>query len=227
MNTTFRKVLNDLGTVHYLGWFPAFFYFSYLYVQENGFLSWLLFGEVKPALKAVVWEVFLVLALIQTPTHEPAVSAIREIWWQAEYPVLLRAVARAPNSLLSTSYRTGPSGRGMLKVVFFKENEGGLFVTIELPKEAYVVVDPTTGEKNPIETSPRITIRDHDLDGLPDDFSLEPGGKPLYEEEFTKDGFVKFRNSSEHEAILMQWSVALGYGVNHFLHGIDSAMPRE
>ena len=67
-----------------------------------------------------------------------------------------------------------------------------------------VVVDPTTGEKSPIEGLPRITIRDHDLDGLPDDFNIEVGGKPLNKEELTEDGFIKFRNSSEHEAILMQ-----------------------
>ena len=112
-----------------------------------------------------------------------------------------------------------------MKVVFLKENEGGLSVTIELPIEAYVVADPTTGEKSPMEALPRITIRDHDLDGLPDDFNIEPGGKFLYKEELTKDGFIKLRNSSEHGAILMQWSVGVGYGVNYFLHGVESALP--
>lgn len=227
MNTSFRKLLNGLGVAHLVGWFPAFFYFSYVYIGGNGFFSWLLFGEVKPALKAAVWEVFLILALIQTPTQEPASSAIQEIWWQAEYPALLRAVARAPDSSLATTFRSGPNGSGIVKVVFLKENEGGLSVTIELPKKAYVVADPTTGEKSPIDPLllPRITIRDHDLDGLPDDFKTEPGGMPLYKEELTEDGFIKFRNSSEHEAIFMQWSVGVGYGVNYFLHGVESALP--
>jgi hypothetical protein len=98
---------------------------------------------------------------------------------------------------------------------------------MEFPREAMVSVDPDTGENIPSETAPRITIRDHNLDGMPDDFNIQPAGQPVYKEELTEDGFIKFRDSSEHQAIFVQWSVGIGYSVNHFLHGIDSAMPRE
>tara|TARA_B100001248_G_C27064578_1_gene311123 strand:- start:307 stop:480 length:174 start_codon:yes stop_codon:yes gene_type:complete len=30
-------------------------YYNYLYAQENGFLSWLLFGEIIATLKAFIW----------------------------------------------------------------------------------------------------------------------------------------------------------------------------
>lgn len=60
---------------------------------------------------------------------------------------------------------------------------------IELPREAMFSVDSKTGKKIPSETSTLITIRDHNLDGIPDDFSL-PGG--FYNQELTNDGFIKF-----------------------------------
>jgi len=57
---------------------------------------------------------------------------------------------------------------------------------------------------------------------------MEPSGEAVYKEELTEDGFIKFRNTSEHQSILLQWSVGIGFAINHFLHGhgIDSAMPR-
>jgi len=38
---------------------------------------------------------------------------------------------------------------------------------------------------------PVITIRDHNEDGIPDDFDMEPRGEPLYKETVTEDGFIK------------------------------------
>ena len=156
-------------------------------------------------------------------TREPAVN----LWWQAEYPALINAVADTDSSSLSTSYRTGPGGSSWVRVLLLKQVDGGLVLTIELPREAVSNIEPETGERMSSEAEPRITIRDHNLDGMPDDFNMEPAGIPVYREELTEDGFIRFRDSSEHQAILMQWSIAIGYSINHFLHGIDSAMPRR
>jgi len=38
-------------------------YFEWMYAQDHGFLAWLTLGAVVPALKAVAWPVFAVIAL--------------------------------------------------------------------------------------------------------------------------------------------------------------------
>lgn len=107
-----------------------------------------------------------------------------------------------------------------------KEPSDGLVLKIEIPKEAIFSIDPKTGKEIPSEVVNIITIRDNDLDGMPDDFEWKPSGEPIYKEELTKDGFIKFRKTPEHQIILMQWSLGIGFSINHFLHGINSAMPR-
>jgi len=56
---------------------------------------------------------------------------------------------------------------------------------------------------------------------------MEPSGEPLYEETVTEDGFIKFRSGPDHQSIWTQWSIGIGYSVNHFIHGFDSASPRK
>ena len=225
LTTATRKLLGYLRVFHVFGGLFAFSYFSYRYAQEHGFLAWLFFGEMVPALKATVWEVFLVMALVQAPPS--STPAIEELWWLSEYPALLKAVEDGPNSTLSTAYTTGPAGSGIVKLELVKQPDRALVLRIRLPREAFVATDPNTGVRTPVEEAPVITIRDDDLDGVPDDWRVEPSGKPLHEEEFTGDGFVKYRASPDHRAILVQWSIAVGYSTNHFLHGIDRAMPRR
>ena len=113
-----------------------------------------------------------------------------------------------------------------MKILLVTTPFHGLILTADLPREATRSLDPKTGELKPRETRSILTFRDLDLDGVPDEFKVEPRGELLYEEELTDDGFVKFRNSSEHQSILTLWSVSIGFSINHFLHGIDSALPR-
>lgn len=150
----------------------------------------------------------------------------KTFWWTVEYPTLIQAVSMAKNRMLSTSYRTGPGGRSQVKLSLLIDPNDALVLKIKLPKEAITSIDPKSGEKTPTEIIPLITIRDQNMDGLPDDFKVEPSGAPLYKEEFTKDGFTKFRDHPDHQSILVMWSTGIGFSVNHFLHGIDSAMAR-
>jgi hypothetical protein len=228
----FRKIFSSVGAVligiHLIGVIISFAIFSYQYAREHGFLSWLLFGEIIPALKSILWEVFLIIALIPSPTQSSAITSLtQDLWWKSEYPALVKIVSSADNSSVSTSYSTGPDGRSQVKLLLLKKASEGLVLKIEVPKEAIFSIDPKTGKKIPSETAPVITIRDHNLDGMPDDFNMEPSGELVYKEELTKDGFIKFRNTREHQSILMQWSVGIGFSINHFLHGIDSVMPRK
>ena len=70
-----------------------------------------------------------------------------------------------------------------------------------------------------------LVIRDHDLDGYPDDFSLTPGHPPE-SAILTKDGFVRVQKSEEYRSIFIQWMVGMGFSVNEFLYGIKSVYPR-
>jgi len=156
-----------------------------------------------------------------------SLSYANSIWWLSEYPSLIKAVENANNSTLTTTYKTGPNLSAEGKYELFKKPKKGLIFKSILPKEAIVSVDPKTGDTKPSEKNPVIIIRDHNLDGMPDDFTMEPKGTPLYKEKLTKDGFIKYRNSPEHQVILMQWAIGIGYSINHFLHGFDSPMPRK
>lgn len=82
MRKFFRKMFSSLGTsligIHLIGVGISFAVFSYQYAREHGFMSWLIFGEVVPALKSVVWEVFLVVALIQSPVQSPPITSITQ-----------------------------------------------------------------------------------------------------------------------------------------------------
>ena len=156
--------------------------------------------------------------------HKP--NAI-SLWWIAEYPSFISAVENAPKQILTTSYRTGPNGREKVDLSLKRDSRWGLILEVKAPKETLVTIDPKTGEMATTENIPTVTIRDHDLDAIPDSFKIEASGRPLYKESFTQDGYTKYTRSQEHKAILTYWTIGIGYSINHFLYGVDSAMPRR
>jgi len=121
---------------------------------------------------------------------------------------------------------TGPNLTSKVELYLSKKADNELVLKTTLPQKATFSVDPKTGEKRPSETPPVIIIRDHDLDGLPDDFHMEPSGTPLYKEQFSADGFIKYRDSPEHQVILLQWIIGIKYATNYFLHGVRWSIPR-
>ncbi|MBI3895591.1 MAG: hypothetical protein HY313_06640 [Acidobacteria bacterium] len=143
------------------------------------------------------------------------VPALQGLWWRSEYPALVRVVGTSPNSSLSASYRTGPGGQTEVKILLVTTPVDGLILTADSPRETLRSVDPGTGELKPSETRLIFTFRDPDLDGVPDEFKTEPNQE-----------FVKFANDRNEETLLTLWSVYIGFSINHFLHGIDSALPR-
>ncbi len=190
------------------------------------FLLKTMYGVSNERINQLLFENFSAYLTDEEKRVQIVDSLTQDLWWQSEYPILVKTVSSADNLSLLTSYRTGPGGRSQVKLLLLKEPSDGLVLKIELPDEAIFSIDQKTGKKIPSGTAPIITIRDHNLDGIPDDFNMEPAGEPVYKEELTADGFIKFRNTPEHQSILMQWSVGIGFSINHFLHGIDSAMPR-
>lgn len=143
-----------------------------------------------------------------------------------EYANLVKAVENAPGATLTTSYRTGPTGRQLAIVTLSRREGQGLVLVSALPEEAVKTVDPATGRLAPGTKAWQITMLDQDLDGQPDYFRMGPGGEPADpEDKLTKGGLVRLRNSAEHQVIKAVWKMDIGYCINHFLHGVDSPPP--
>ena len=151
----------------------------------------------------------------------------QQFWWMSEYQELIQTIHKGKKVCLSTSYRVGPKGQQEVKLLLYKQTKDSLILEVKLPEKAMVSLDPKTGKTIASKDNPVITIRDHNLDGIPDDYLIEPEENFKYSgtSELTEDGFVIIRNTPEDQPILIQWNVAIGYSVNHFLHGVNSAIP--
>ena len=148
----------------------------------------------------------------------------QQLWWLSEYPNLIHKIDTTPGKRLITSWKTGPDGRSTVYLTLAKKGNS-LIMEMKLPKQALVTRNEKTSKTVPSSEIPVIVIRDHDLDGYPDDFSLTPGNFP--ENAFlAEDGFVKVQQTEEYTSIFTQWMVAIGFSVNKFLHATKSANPR-
>ena len=148
-----------------------------------------------------------------------------DLWWIPEYAALIKVVERATENTLSTSYKTDYAQHAKVELLLSKKPNNGLSLRIRLPKEATSSFYPERGDEIPGDTRPIIIIRDQNLDGLLDDFKIEPPVQLTRKGEFTKDGFIKYGKGPVHQAVLIYWAIGIGYSINHFLHGIDSAVP--
>ena len=149
----------------------------------------------------------------------------RKAWWPPEYQRLNDSVDDAKGKEVSFSYRTGPGGVGTVAVTLRRAENGGLIVSTVLPPEALKHLNPDTGRWEPGSDRTTMTLRDHDLDGWPDDVKDDPAGEPVFAEEFTDDGFMKIRDSADHTGVFVQWTVTIGVATNYLLHGKKSAFP--
>ena len=136
----------------------------------------------------------------------------QQFWWISEYQELIQTIDKGKDAYLSTSYKVGPKGQSKVKLLLYKMIKGTFILEVELPKEAMVSLDPKTGKTIAGKDNPIITIRDHNLDGIPDDYLIEPEEKFKYsgKSELTENGFVIIRNAPEDRSILIQWNVAIG-----------------
>lgn len=158
----------------------------------------------------------------QTYTNPVLEQLTQSKWWLAEYPALIKAVEKSDSNQLSTSYTVLADGTSKVELLLSKTTDKGFILTMKLPKGVQSSIDLNTGEKVRSDVAPTIIIRDHNLDGLPDDFQIEPSGQPLYKEKVTDDGFIIYRDDPEHHVILAQWAIGVGYSINYFLHGRSS-----
>ena len=173
-------------------------------------------------IKRFLFIISIPITLLIISTNAPT----QGLWWISDYPKLLKKVENAPDNNLKTSYITGPDGLARVKLSLLKKEGAGLVLQVRPPKKSLVTFDKKTGEKIPVKTNPIITIRDHNLDGMPDDFKMEPGYPPE-NAVLTKDGFMIFKYNDEDRVMLMQWTISIGYCINHFLYNVNSVFPRQ
>jgi hypothetical protein len=178
------------------------------------------------------------LNLVFGPQYEPSRSAPQDpppdgrvftafkekAWWLTEYGQLNATLDRAGGKL-SASYRTGPEGQGIVNIQLIRAPNRGLILFVDAPPQSVKSLDEQTGQLVPQTHRNVFTFRDVNLDGIPDHVRMEPAGAPISQEAFTDDGFMRVRDSVDHTAVLVQWSIGIGYCTNHFLHDKESAFP--
>lgn len=150
----------------------------------------------------------------------------QDIWWISEYPAFLRYLVKAPQKTLRTSFKTGPKGRRKVSLSVSIQSGNILILTVRPPKESMVTFDERTGKKTPVSKNPKIIIRDTNLDGMLDDYKMEPGLPPP-NAILSKNGFMKITRSQKDSPMFLQWVIGIAFCVNHFLHGVDSVFPIE
>lgn len=172
------------------------------------------------------------LNLIMGPQYEkenieigPKAANAQPIWWLSEYPKLVQKIDNSPSKQLETSYRTGPEGQSKVNLKLIRR-VNDIVLEVMLPKQAIVSHDKKNNAMIPSSEPLKIIMRDHDQDGVLDNFLMVPG-TPSPGTSLTTDGYIKFEPKEEYQGIFIQWMVGIGYSINHFLHGIDSAYPRK
>ncbi len=199
----FMMIIDLLGTF-ILPWLVASFFLCWFGTAKNTFSN----TSTYPATGQST----------QTPTNPALEQLTQNKWWLAEYPTLIEAIEKTESNQLSTSYAVLANDNSKVELLLMKTADTGFILTMKLPKEAIAPIDPHTGEKVLGDVAYTIIIRDHNLDGLPDDFQIKPSGQPLYKEKVTDDGFIIYRDTPEHHVILAQWAIGIGYSINYFLH---------
>jgi hypothetical protein len=75
------QILSALMSLYMISTFIAAPYFNWRFVQDHGFLDWILWGEIKPTAKALIWPYFafqhLELPAVDNAGSSRSVEAIR------------------------------------------------------------------------------------------------------------------------------------------------------
>jgi hypothetical protein len=165
--------------------------FNYQYARQNGFMDWLVFGEVVPSLKAAVWPYYLVRGVLGTGSPAPRLSDTREGFHSTDipryYPVLIDYVrkhgtlsvgwlsqAREQESLQVSSGSSGsmtittsislsskPDGSGPLRRVAVVMNDFDCDGTVD--RITLIEPDGTSDSPDPAEVEGCRVLWDHCL----------------------------------------------------------------
>jgi len=236
-----KFVLTPIFYIYLAGLVISGTYFNWQYAQENGFIKWLVLGEIVPTIQSTIWPYYAFRQfmpaetdniyqngqqkIIEQTSKGQVIASFKERAWWLPYYLQLNSFVDKAGGTLSTSYRVGPGGSSDVGIQIKRGQIKTFLLEMTLPPEAIVFIDPDTGEKRRGKDRTVWTFRDHDLDGIPDDFFSKSFRKPISGESYTDDGFMIIRDSSDHSTILMQWFIGLAFSTNHFLYGKDSVYP--
>jgi hypothetical protein len=127
----------------------------------------------------------------------------------AEFPGLIRRLREAPAQTLHLTYRP-EDYEGELAQLTLSLEEGGFFMRLELPSDAFVTEtgDPSLGGERPV-----VLMRDHDIDGTMDDFRV-PGLTPTGGVSgLSDDGFLRYVGSQEQQVFGFMWDHGIAFAV--------------
>jgi hypothetical protein len=159
------------------------------------------------------------------PTDGQVITAFKEkAWWLTEYKTLNAALDKAGGNL-SFSYRSGPGGDTTVNLKLERGPGNALTLIVDSPPQAFKSLNEKTGRLVTDDYRTTSKFRDTDLDGMPDEAFIEPAGEPLYPETLTRDGYIRVRDSTDHTALFMQWTIGIAVATNRFLHGKESVLP--
>ena len=142
-------------------------------------------------------------------------------WWLHEYPALVEKASKTPGGSLVASYATDNQTGQFAEVGVRVIHGRGACLYFVPPKGSLMRRNLRTGQTEPQDIA---VIWDTDLDGVPDGYWSGMKGEPigdligLDDEDFAGGPGSQF---------LDFWVYGMGFATNHFLHGLDSALPRN
>jgi hypothetical protein len=209
--------------------------FNWQYAKENGFIKWILLGEIVPTIQSTIWPYYVVKYIMSSnlmysntdnnqmnfpPDGQVKASFKEKAWWLTEYADLNLALDKAGGTI-SGSYLTGPQGTAVVRIKLERGSGNSLILKLDLPAESFI---SSEGDKFPSSDRVDFTFRDHDLDGMPDDvFSSFINIKGM-KDKLSDDGFLQIRDSVDHTDFFLMWTINLAFSTNHFLHNKNSIL---
>ena len=140
-------------------------------------------------------------------------------WWYVEYPDLIQVIQQSPHRALATKYRAGSTGTSEGRLKTSIGQDGGVVLQLVLAMSPAVAAKLNA-------THVTTVLRDNDGDGTPDEFQTIPKLELGYSGPVTLEGFIPLERGPMFDDVYVLWSQGIGYAVNFFLHGYDSALPR-
>jgi hypothetical protein len=141
-------------------------------------------------------------------------------WWQREYAELVRYILDQANGAAQTKYVIDGNRKMFIGLRAMKGR--GLSLYLMPPKGVLGYRDESSGELREPEI---VVVWDSDLDTKPDGFWTGKRTEKLGD--LTPFSQKDFEGKGGATPILLLWNTAMGFGINHFLHHVDSSLPEK
>jgi len=216
-------------------------YYNWQYAKNNNVVKWMLFSDFVATAKAFGWPYYIffertieskIFGIDKQFEQDKKISDKRLKKWLEklnelhkqdliEYPNLITTINNT-NYPLSTAYKSGPKGKDVTKLSVSKNHNDGLILKMELPQESFFSIDIKTSKKVLSPKRILITMRDRDIDGMLDEFKIEPPQGFVEKKKLTRDGFVKFNTEdADEQYILISWYMGIRLSIIRFVYMID------